>query len=95
MSSIFLSHNHKDKPFVRRLSERLQAYGIRTWVDEAEMRVGDSLISKIEIAIQEFKYLGVVLSPNSISSRIGSVEKLIRFNRRISRKKSQSTSATL
>jgi hypothetical protein len=68
MSSIFLSHNHKDKPFVRRLSDRLQAHGIRTWLDEAEMHVGDSLISKIEVAIQETAYLGVILSPNSVTS---------------------------
>lgn len=68
MSSIFLSHNHKDKPFVRRLSERLRAHGIQTWVDEAEMRVGDSLISRIEMAIQAFECLGVVLSPHSVSS---------------------------
>jgi len=69
MSSIFLSHNHKDKPFVRKLAERLNAQGIRTWVDEAEIRVGDSLITKIESAIQEFTYLGVILSPNSITSQ--------------------------
>src|SRR5689334_1556482 len=68
MSSIFLSHNHKDKPFVRRLSEKLQSHGIRTWVDEAEMQVGDSLLTKIESAIKDFTYLGVVLSPSSISS---------------------------
>ena len=69
MSSIFLSHNHKDKPFVRKLAERLNAHGIRTWVDEAEIRVGDSLITKIESAIQEFTYLGVILSPNSVKSQ--------------------------
>lgn len=68
MSSIFLSHSHKDKPFVRRLSERLEAHGIRTWIDEAEIGVGDSLISKIESAIREFTYLGVILSPSSASS---------------------------
>jgi len=68
MSSIFLSHNHKDKPFARRLSERLKFHGISTWIDEAEIQVGDSLISKIESAIREFTYLGVILSPNSISS---------------------------
>ncbi len=68
MSSIFLSHNHKDKPFVRRLSEKLQSHGVRTWVDEAEMQIGDSLLSKIEFAIKEFTYLGVILSPSSISS---------------------------
>jgi hypothetical protein len=37
-------------------------------VDEAEMQVGDSLLAKIETAIKEFTYLGVVLSPSSISS---------------------------
>ncbi len=68
MSSIFLSHSHKDKPFARRLSEKLQSHGIRTWIDEAEMQVGDSLIAKIESAIKEFTYLGVILSPNSVSS---------------------------
>lgn len=68
MSSIFLSHNHKDKPFVRQLAERLNAHGIRTWVDEAEIRVGDSLITKIESAIKDFTYLGVILSPNSVNS---------------------------
>lgn len=69
MSSIFLSHNHKDKLFVRKLAERLNAHGIRTWVDEAEIRVGDSLITKIESAIQDFTYLGVILSPHSVNSQ--------------------------
>lgn len=68
MSSIFLSHNHKDKAFVRKLAEHLNSHGIRTWVDEAEIRVGDSLITKIESAIKDFTYLGVILSPNSVTS---------------------------
>ena len=69
MSSIFLSHNHKDKAFVRKLAERLNSHGIRTWVDEAEIRVGDSLIMKIESAIKDFTYLGVILSPDSVKSQ--------------------------
>lgn len=68
MSSIFLCHSHKDKPFARKLSEKVKANGIRVWIDEAEMLPGDSLISKIESAIEEFAYLGVILSPNSVSS---------------------------
>lgn len=68
MLSIFLSHNHKDKPFARRLSDRLKSHGMHTWIDEAEMHVGDSLISKIELGIRECRYLGVVLSPQSASS---------------------------
>jgi hypothetical protein len=68
MLSIFLSHNHSDKPFARRLAERLKAHGVKVWLDEAEMRVGDSLLSKIESAIRECTYLGVILSPRSVSS---------------------------
>jgi TIR domain len=66
MLTIFLSHNHIDKPFARRLTERLKAHGIKVWLDEAEMQVGDSLLSKIESAIRECTYLGVILSPRSI-----------------------------
>lgn len=68
MLSIFLSHNHSDKPFARRLAERLKAHGVKVWLDEAEMQVGDSLLSKIESAIRECTYLGVILSPRSVSS---------------------------
>lgn len=68
MSSIFLSHNHKDKPFAKLLTAELLARGFHVWLDEAEIRVGDSLISKISSAIQECNYLGVVLSPNSVNS---------------------------
>jgi len=50
------------------LSDRLQAHGIITWIDEAEMQIGDSLLSKVEDAIREFDYLGVILSPISVSS---------------------------
>lgn len=68
MSSIFLSHNHADKPFVRRLAEDLEAAGIRVWIDEAEIMIGDSLIEKIRQGIDEMEYVGVILSPNSVNS---------------------------
>ena len=68
MSSIFLSHNRSDKYFARELGKRLKSHGIRVWIDEAEIRIGDSLIEKISSAIKECTYLGVILSPNSVSS---------------------------
>ena len=68
MSSIFLSHSHKDKLFVRKLSKRLEEHGIQTWLDEIEMQVGDSIITKIGDAIREYRYLGVVISSHSVSS---------------------------
>lgn len=66
--SLFISHNCKDKLFVRKLASDLQRCGVRCWLDEAEIQVGDSLISKIRDAIDEMDYVGVVLSPNSVDS---------------------------
>ncbi len=66
--SLFLSHSHADKAFVDRLAERLRASQVRTWVDEVETLVGDSLIEKIERGIAAMEYLGVVLSPDSVES---------------------------
>ena len=69
MPSIFLSHNHKDKPFVRKLAADLVEKGIQVWIDEAEIKIGDSLIQRISTGIYQMDYLGVVLSPNSVNSR--------------------------
>ena len=32
---VFLSHNSKDKPRVRKLAEELRAAGLRVWFDES------------------------------------------------------------
>ncbi len=69
MSSVFLSHTSKDKQFVRRLAARLQLHGITVWLDEAEIRVGDSLIDKISEGINESNFLAVVLSSASVESK--------------------------
>jgi hypothetical protein len=66
--SIFLSHNSNDKNFVRRLANDLRANGIKAWVDEAEILIGDSLLDKIQMGISEMDYLGVILSENSVNS---------------------------
>jgi len=47
LPTVFLSHNHADKPFVRRLAADLDNQGIPYWLDEAEIKVGESLIEKI------------------------------------------------
>jgi TIR domain len=68
MTSIFLSHSWKDKFFVRELAKRLESYGIKVWLDEAELKIGDSLTQKIGQAIIEMDFVGVVLSSNSVNS---------------------------
>ncbi|MBY4886370.1 toll/interleukin-1 receptor domain-containing protein [Pantoea sp. DY-15] len=64
----FLSHNHSDKEFVRKLAQDLGNHGVRYWLDEAEMKIGDSLIRKIRDGIDNVEYFAVILSPNSINT---------------------------
>ena len=35
---VFLSHNHVDKPRMRRLAERLKAAGVRVWLGEGSIQ---------------------------------------------------------
>lgn len=66
--SVFICHSSADKPFVRRLADALRRKGMTVWIDEAEIKVGDSLIKKIEEGIVRSEYLAVVLSPESVKS---------------------------
>jgi len=66
--SIFLSHNARDKEFVRKLAHDLDCHGVKIWLDEAELKVGDSLIGKIREGIDNVDYVAVILSNNSIES---------------------------
>lgn len=87
MSSIFLSHNSKDKPFVRKLANDLRSQGFYVWVDEAEIKLGDSLIEKIRDGLDRVEYVGVVLSNNSINSHWVKKEIDIAMNQEIEDKK--------
>ncbi len=68
MPSVFLSHNHGDKPFVRDLANRLTQAGAVVWLDEVDLNVGDSLIERISAAIEEMDYVAAILSPRSVES---------------------------
>jgi hypothetical protein len=68
MVGIFLSHSASDKPFARRLGNDLRGWGARVWIDEAEIKIGDSLIDKISHGIDDTDYLVVLLSRASSAS---------------------------
>jgi hypothetical protein len=84
---LFISHNTKDKPFVRRLAKDLSICGLRCWVDEAEICAGDSLIQKIGDTIESIDYVLVVLSQNSVSSEWVTREVNIALTQEIKSKK--------
>lgn len=53
---------------MRKLAEELQSAGVPIWIDEAELNIGDSLITKISNAIFNTDFLGAILSHNSVAS---------------------------
>ncbi|HXU82665.1 MAG TPA: toll/interleukin-1 receptor domain-containing protein [Polyangia bacterium] len=65
---LFLSHNHQDKEFVRQLAVDLRDRGVKVWLDEWQLRIGDSLVGRVSSGIQEAGYLAVVLSRSSVTS---------------------------
>lgn len=66
---IFISHSSQDKPFVRRLAKDLEALRLNVWIDEQELRVGDSIVSGISSGLSDSDYLILVLSRASVASR--------------------------
>lgn len=69
MPSVFLCHSTNDKPVVRRLATCLRKFGIDVWLDEAELKPGDSLIGAISLAIDKVQYVIVALSDSSVKSQ--------------------------
>src|SRR5947207_1493541 len=64
---VFLSHSSRDKRFIGRLADELRAAGIDVWLDEAELRVGDSL-SEIENSLRQARCVVVAFSQASKDS---------------------------
>ncbi len=68
MTKVFLSHSSNDKDFVRKLAASLAGYGVNSWIDEAEIRYGESLITRISESIEKIDLVLAVISKNSIDS---------------------------
>jgi hypothetical protein len=69
MKQIFLSHNHRDKAFVRRLGIDLQRLGANVWLDDSEIGLGDSIVARVQHALTSADYVAVILSPHSVQSK--------------------------
>jgi TIR domain len=62
---VFISHASEDKPDVALpLAERLQAEGLRVWLDRFELTVGDSLRQSIERGLAGSRFGIAIISPN-------------------------------
>ncbi len=65
---VFLSHNSKDKPKVRRLAERLKAAGMRVWLDEWVIKAGDIIALKVDEGLEQSRVQLLCISPAALAS---------------------------
>lgn len=65
---VFLSHNHADKPRVRRLAERMRAEGMCVWFDEWIIQPGDDIYLAVERGLEAAHTLVLCLSPEALGS---------------------------
>jgi WD40 repeat protein len=65
---VFLSHNSKDKPQVRKLAERLKKAGLEVWFDEWIIKPGDDIYLAIERGLEAARVQVLCLSPAALGS---------------------------
>jgi len=63
-STIFLSHKSVDKPFVRPYADLLEVLGFKPWLDERDMRAGDTLHRKIADGFDKACAVVFFITPN-------------------------------
>jgi hypothetical protein len=81
---IFLSHSNKDKKNVGRLAKDLRSFGLKVWLDEWSIKVGDPITQSIEMGIKNCKYMGIWLTKYAVSSGWVQREWQAKYNQEVS-----------
>ncbi len=66
--SCFISYSHADKVFARRLHDSLQGRGIRCWLDEHQLLLGDDIYKEVDRGIQLWDKVLLCCSKDSLKS---------------------------
>jgi len=65
---VFISYSHSDKGFVDNFAAQLVLHKVNVWLDRWELSIGDSIIDKVQDAIEGSSALIVILSNSSVNS---------------------------
>lgn len=66
--SSFISYSRHDSPFARRLYGELQSRGIRCWLDEHDLKMGDRILDVVSDAIRLHDKILLCCSEESLTS---------------------------
>jgi len=67
---VFISYSRKDKPFVQKLNDALDAAGVQAWVDWEGIELASDWMHTITEAIQGNDAFLFVISPDSLQSKV-------------------------
>lgn len=81
---VFISYSHRDKKFVERITNDLENQGLHAWVDEKEIKVGDSISKELEEGISKADFFCLVISKNSAQSKWVEREYRLALNKQLS-----------
>jgi hypothetical protein len=64
--SCFISYSHEDKQFATRLYDGLQSSGIRCWLDERQLSLGDDIYEEVDRGIRLWDKVLLCCSSSSL-----------------------------
>lgn len=64
---VFVCHASEDKPIAQELALFMDARGVEVWLDKWEIKVGDSIVEKINEGLSSASHLVVLLSRASVT----------------------------
>jgi hypothetical protein len=68
MSNVFVSHRGRDSTEAMRLAEDIRAAGHQVWLDQWEIKVGDSIIERMNEGLRGTAYVVVCYSSAGVSA---------------------------
>ncbi len=74
---IFLSHNRRQKDWVRELAERLENLGTKVFFDEKDIKPGEDVVDAITRGIDASRYVVLIISRSSLTSTWVATEQAI------------------
>lgn len=80
---VFLSHSSADNQLASQISKDLQNAGIGVWLDEAEIRPGDSFVEKIAEGLSKSRFVAVIVSKKSHESNWVSKEMNVKLEEQV------------
>lgn len=66
--AVFISHRGEDTALAERLAAQVKQVGFDVWLDKWNIRIGDSIIEKINTGLENVRYLILCYSEAGVSS---------------------------